>query len=350
MSERFLRPSRMPRLVSRLVPVLASVLAMSLAQDAHACAACRNPTMPVSNVGSSALEAGSVRLGLTFTGTTVRVVHEAGCEDLATCSEVPIQPLHHHDQRLTPIEARLQGEYSISDVWGVELQVPLRTVFAQVKYETPDGASYEPLDEGVHHRDEVLFGLGDPWLLGRAQFGLGDIDFILRAGVSLPFGHTEENPFELGDRGEEHQHVQMGTGTFDPIASVDVERRWRRLFLRGYVLGTAALYENHHGFRSPLRTQGGAYGGALWEAGTSAEAGLELMHETPERWDGDVEQDGSLGRTELLAGIGIAQALGHTSLLLAARFPLVRVIRTGEEAALIYRSPFVLTVGVAHTF
>src|SRR5690606_39548074 len=100
----------------------------------------------------------------------------------------------------------------------------------------------------------------------------------------------------------------------------------------------------------PLRTQGGADGGAGWEAGTSAEAGLELMHETPERWDGDVEQDGSLGRTELLAGIGIAQALGHTSLLLAARFPLVRVIRTGEEAALIYRSPFVLTVGVAHTF
>lgn len=306
--------------------------------------------MPVSNVGGRSLPAGTLRMGLTLTATTVRIVHEAGCDDLLNCREVPIQPLHYHDQRVTPVEARLQTEYSITDVWGAELQVPFRTVFAEVTYETPDGEHYEPIDEGVHHRNEALFGFGDPWLLGRAQLDIGKVDLILRAGATLPLGRTEENPFALGDEGLTHQHIQMGTGTFDPVGSVDIQRRWRRHYLRGYLLGLAALYENKHGFRAPIRAQSGAFWGTLPTKNTSIEAGLEVMHEGPERWDGAIEQDASLGRTELMFGAGISQAVGDTTFLLFARFPLLRSIRTGAEEAVLYRSPLTLSLGVGHTF
>lgn len=306
--------------------------------------------MPVSNMGGRSLEAGTFRTGLTLTATTVRIVHEAGCEDLGTCGEIPVQELHYHDQRVTPLEARLQAEYSMTDVWGVELQLPFRTVFAEVHYETPEGEPYEPLDEGVHHRDEVLLGIGDPWLLGRAQLDIGKLDLVLRAGATLPLGRTEENPFALGDEGLTHQHIQMGTGTFDPVGSIDLQRRWRRHYVRGYLLALAALYENNHGYQAPLRAQTGAFWGALLSKTTSAEGGLELMHEGPERWDGEIEQDGSLGRTELMLSSGLSQAVGDTNFLLFVRFPLLRRIRTGAEEAVLYRSPLTLSLGVGHTF
>lgn len=340
----------MTRTIHSFLVLSFTIAALLWAPDIHACAACRNPAMPVSNVGGSSLDAGRLRMGLTLTATTVRIVHEAGCEDLDECSEVPVQPLHHHDQRVTPVEARLQTEYAFSDVWGAELQVPLRTVFAEVHYETPNGDHYEPIDEGVHHRNEVLFGLGDPWLLGRVQLDIGKLALVLRAGFTLPLGRTEENPFALGDQGLTHQHIQMGTGTFDPVGAVELERRWRRYYLRGYLLASGALYENRHGFLAPFRAQTGAFFGWLLGRSTSLESGLELMHEAPERWDGQVEQDGSLGRTELMFAAGLSQAIGDTTLLLFAGLPLLRSIRTGAEEAILYRSPLTLTLGIGHTF
>jgi hypothetical protein len=51
-----------------------------------------------------------------------------------------------------------------------------------------------------------------------------------------------------------------------------------------------------------------------------------------------------------MAALGLSQALGKTTLLLSARFPLVRSIRTGEDAALLYRSPLTVMLGVGRTF
>lgn len=329
---------------------LSVCLGLLFARDALACAACRNPTMPITNVGGKPLEQNQGRVGLTVTGTTVRIVHEAGCTDLDNCDEVPVQPLHHHDQRVTPLEMRLQGEYSFNKIWGVDVQLPFKTVFTTVTYVTPDGADYTPLDEGVHHRDEVLYGLGDAWLMGRAQLKLDAWTFVLKAGMTLPFGRTEENPFALGDQGLTHQHIQMGSGTFDPVISAEFERRYKRAFFRGYALALASLYENKKGYRSPLRAQAGMFGGAFLGKSTTADGGLELMHEAPERWDGEIEQDGSLGRTELLFAVNLTQAVGDVQFLFAARFPLVRHIRAGTEEALVYQSPVTLTLGASYTF
>ena len=37
---------------------------------------------------------------------------------------------------------------------------------------------------------------------------------------AIPFGKTEDNPYELGAESKAHQHFQMGTGTFVPNAEM----------------------------------------------------------------------------------------------------------------------------------
>ncbi len=72
----------------------------------------------------------------------------------------------------------------------------------------------------IHHRTETYRGLSDLMLLAtydkQALFRAGD-SLKISAGTTLPTGKTEENPFELGDKGREHLHIQFGTGTFDPL-------------------------------------------------------------------------------------------------------------------------------------
>jgi hypothetical protein len=106
--------------------------------------------------------------------------------------------------------------------------------------------------------------------------------------MSLPIGKTEENPFELGDRGLSHQHIQFGSGT-----SI---RCW------------------------------------CWK-----------------RWDGRIRQDGNLGRSEVLATAGLTQIFGAT-LNLTLRAPVWRDIVTGDEPPGTLSSPLTVSFGVTHVF
>src|SRR5690606_9571258 len=120
-----------------------------------------------------------------------------------------------------------------------------------------------------------LLGLGDPWLLGRWAGDFGGLAVSARAGVSVPVGRTESNPFTLGDRGIRHQHIQFGSGTFDPILALDISIPLGRWLMSGYGQGQAALYENGHGYRAGLRASLGAQAGRkVWRSLTGA-AGLE---------------------------------------------------------------------------
>ncbi len=320
------------------------------APHAEACAGCRNPSLAVGRANEGPLPSGALRAGLTVTGTTVHVVHEAGCADPANCDEVPIQPAHLHDQHLYPLELRLAAEYALNENFGLALQLPFRLIATSVEYTTPDGAPYEPLDEGVHHRNETLAGLGDPWLLFRAGAHVDRLWLAARAGVSLPLGSTEENPFELGDRGLRHQHIQFGSGTFDPIAILELMRSFDGIELQAFVQGQLPLYENRHGYHAPWRVYGGASAGTLLAGKLFGALGVEAFHEDAEEWDGDRRQDGNLGRTELLGAATLSQAFGATEVTLDVRAPFYRQIVTGDEPPGTLSSPVTLSLGVAHTF
>lgn len=290
------------------------------------------------------------RAGMSLTGTSVHVVHEAGCRDLGQCSEIPIQPRHLHDQRLVPVELRLLAEYGIDETFGIEAQVPFRWVKTTIDYTTPDGAPYTPLDAGVHHRDETIGGPADPWLLLRAGATVGEWWVAVRPGVTVPIGRTERNPFALGDRGLRHQHIQVGSGTFDPVMVAEASRRIDSMRFDAFVQGQVSLYENLHGYRAPWRVYGGASLGTKITGGLSGAIGPEAFHEDAERWDGRIRQDGNLGRTELLAALSSSLTLDSTRITVMLRAPLWRHVIVGDEPPGSLSSPLTVGLAVSHLF
>jgi hypothetical protein len=318
--------------------------------NAQACAGCRNPSLAVGRSTEGPIDEGVLKLGATVTGTAIHVIHEAGCTDVTDCDELPVQPLYLHDQHLYPLELRVIGEYSFNATLGVEAQLPFRTVTSSIEYTTPDGAHYRPLDEGNHHRDETIAGFADAWLLFRVGTTLNKWWLAARPGVSLPLGATREDPFALGDQGLRHQHIQLGTGTFDPLLVLEAFRQWDSLRLGLYAQGQASLYENSHGYQAPWKVAGGVSVGTTLVGDLSGAAGPEVFHESEERWQGVVRQDGSLGRTELLANLSLTQRFGNTDLNLGVRIPLVRHIVQGSEEPGKLSQPLTAFLGVTHQF
>lgn len=333
----------------------ACVAILVQAGDAAACAGCRNPSLAVGRSTDQPIDEGVLRLGATVTATAIHVIHEAGCAEYETdpslCTEIPAQPLYLHDQWLYPVELRAVGEYSFNSTFGVEAQLPFRAVATRIKYTTPDGGRYDPTGPNdVHHRNETVTGVADAWLLARVGMMLDKWWLAARPGVSIPIGATREDPFALGDQGLRHQHIQLGTGTFDPLLVLEVFRQWESLRLGMYVQGQASLYENSHGYRAPWRVFGGASIGTTLVGKLSGSVGPELFHESEEHWQGVVRQDGSLGRTELLANASLTQRIDSTDLNLGVRVPLWRHIVQGSEDPGKLTQPLTVFLGISHQF
>lgn len=289
-------------------------------------------------------------LSLSSTGTAVNVVHTSACPDIGPVCFEREEPPHLHDQQFYVGELRAVAEYAFTDALRAEVQLPFRLTRTTITYRRLDGTAFTPDFAGIHHRNETLAGLGDPWLSVRPSVAFGSLRLTGRLGVTLPLGHTEENPFELGRAGLVHQHLQFGTGTFNPVLSVEAVQSFARVALRAHAQGRFVLYENGHGYRA----------GDLYAAGLEAEApvwgpltvalGAEVVSERPERWNGRIEQDGNLGRTDVLAGLTTKWKVGSFFLHAGARVPVYQaIVENGDEAAQL-RYPVVVDVGVSRPF
>ena len=126
----------------------------------------------------------------------------------------------------------------------------------------------------------------------------------VRPGFSIPLGDTESDPFELGLRGKEHQHIFLGSGTFDPRATLSLGLPFDSWSLGARVHATGALYENDHGYKS----------GWKLTSGLRADTGLGLQHwrfgvqfdvfrEWPAAWSGRTAENS--GRLDILPGLGV---------------------------------------------
>jgi hypothetical protein len=317
---------------------------------AYPCAGCRNPNLPITRLANVGLMPGELRLTGALSATGLNVVHQDGCADIFNCYEVPAQPLYLHDQNIYPGELRAIAEYGLTRHWGVEAQLPFRVTATTIKYKTLDGQPYDPLDPGVHHRDETLAGIGDAWLLGRFGFDLASAIVTARGGVTVPLGKTQEDPFVLGDLGIPHEHIQFGTGTFAPVVALDASRTFGRVQVAAYGQAQLTLYQNSKGFRAPNRFFAGLSGGARLVEKLTTTLGLDLLNEGRERWHGVVRQDGNLGRTELLAALTLTRPFGDTILSLVVRVPVYRHIVQGSVDPGNLTSPVSATLIVSHTF
>lgn len=306
----------------RALSPLVLAAAFLMAGPAEACAGCSNPNLPVAHGTSAALLPGEVSATLNLTMTTVNIVHSEHCPDIGPICAERDEPPQLHDQDFYIAEMRPVLGVGVTERLGLEAHVPLRFTRTTVVFRRLDGTAFTPDYVNIHHRNETLMGLGDPWVSGRGAWKVGDVSFVGRVGASLPLGRTEKNPFALADEGLTHQHIQFGTGTINPVLSLDAAGTLGRFRLQGYGQTQLALYRNGHGYQA----------GNRFTAGTSAETalvgrlrlalGADVLNEQPERWDGEVQQEGNVGRTDVLASGALSFPLGPMGVALSVKVPV----------------------------
>jgi thiol-disulfide isomerase/thioredoxin len=212
------------------------------------------------------------------------------------------------DSRLVVVDSRLAAEYALAPWLAIGAAVPYRMVDVDVAHRDPGTGAELPPTTSIHARTQTLRGVGDLSLTAHVARELGAYRLHARLGTSLPAGDTEEDPIVLGRIGQEHQHVQFGTGTFVPFVAAEVQRAVGPVAAAAWGLAHVSLYENDKGFRAGHRLSGGlsVSTSALarsWTFGLAA----EVHGETAERWHGVVDEDeGNAGRLDVLAGASAA--------------------------------------------
>src|SRR5689334_21555009 len=107
--------------------------------------------------------------------TRVRTTHESECPDSGPICAVRDEPPQIHDQLFAVAELPAILAHTFTESLGAELQVPLRLNHTTIQFRRLDGTLVSIDYENIHHRNETLFGLGDPWVLGRYTFPLGPV-------------------------------------------------------------------------------------------------------------------------------------------------------------------------------
>jgi thiol-disulfide isomerase/thioredoxin len=209
-----------------------------------------------------------------------------------------------HDQTIANSEARLAAELGVASWLAVGLILPVRLFHTSIRYLDTNGQQVEIENPTLHHHNETLTGVGDPWIYGRAAKQLGGFTLGGRLGVTLPFGRTVADPFALGDLGIPHEHSQFGTGTVGAVAGIDASRMLGGVHFDGTLLTIQSFYDNDHHYQA-----GDRYAAALGAASALAtkswrfRATIEGVWETAETWGGIVHtDDGNVGRVDVLAG------------------------------------------------
>lgn len=283
--------------------------------------------------------------------TTINVVHEAVCPDIGPVCAVRDEPPQVHDQQFYLGELRLVADYAVLDWLSAELQLPLRVSGTTITFRRLDGTPFEPEGGDIHHRNETLVGVGDPWLSARPTFRTGGFTLSGRLGLTLPLGRTEPNPFVLGRMGLQHQHVQFGTGTVDPLVGLQLSQRLgERVTPRLYGLAQLSLYQNRFGYQAGSRFLGGLAADVKVLEVLSLTATSEVLVELPERWDGRIEQDGNIGRVDVLVGAAVEWRVAGFTLSLSGRGPVFQYFFHESEDHGQLRFPLILSLGAERSF
>ncbi len=252
-----------------------------------------------------------------------------------------------HDQSLLISEARLSVGVGITRRIGLSLMVPFRIIDTSIRFNDSDGAEVMLLQPSIHHRNETVTGLGDPMLLGSTSLTLGSWRLTARGGLTLPIGRTEEDPFALGDAGLPHQHIQLGTGTVNPVLGVEAARSWGAWRFGGFGLSQQVVYEGSKGYQAGDRYAVGAVVQRRLGTRWSVRGSVDALAEMAERWNGtQPTDDGNQGRFDLIFGVGASFAATSTlGVDVSLKRPAITHAVGGQLAM-----PAILEVGASWSF
>jgi len=276
---------------------------------------------------------------MLWLGTYVQTEHDDH-DDVVGQGEIDIV----HDQALVVSEARVGIDVGISRRFGASLVLPVRLVSSRIRYLDGTGAEVALVRDGIHHRNETHAGLGDPMVLGSTSGLFGPLRLTVRGGFTLPLGRTESDPFAAMEN--PHEHIQLGTGTVNPVLSLEASRTMGRWRLGVFTFTQQVLYENGNGYRAGNRYAAGIavrrrLGDFSWRGG------VEMQAETAERWGGIVHtDDGNRGRIDaMLAGGGSWAATRQLAFNVDVKVPFVTHVVGGQLAM-----PAIVELGVSWSF
>ena len=233
-------------------------------------------------------------------------VHDESCPEIGPICLVRAERPQQHHTTLGLGELRLVGEYGLLDKLAIQAVLPLRLADSRTRYTDLQGHPVLLDYQNIHHQDGTLFGPGDAQVFAHSGLTFGDFLLGGRLGVSLPFGNVTPNPYALEAEGKPHQHLQFGTGTFDPIAGLDASWTFGKWSVAAFGFLHAPLYAGPRGYQAGTSVLGGLVlasnpGGSL----PGTRLSMLFQHEFAERWGGRVpDEDGNLGRSDLFLGFG----------------------------------------------
>ena len=242
------------------------------------------------------------------------------------------------------VRSQVSMSYGLGQGWQLLGQLPVDTKFLTIDYTTPDGQPYTPPYGNIHHRDETLFGLGD----GRVEaqhFVRTSKAWVVGAGfgTTIPLGRTEEDPYKAAAESKTHQHMQMGSGTFDPVfsaAAVWSSHRWGSMINAS---GRLPLMENSKRYRPSASFEIGAGPSYRFNAKVMTTAQIALMREGQAEWSGT--PDPMSGRTVLQ---GSASLIYRLNPMWATLVQLQSTLAQWSDADLIVQR-FKGTIGLSWT-
>jgi thiol-disulfide isomerase/thioredoxin len=288
------------------------------------------------------MQPGQLSLHLGWVGTYVQSQHD-DFADVVGQGAIPIV----HDQDLAIHEARLSLDIGLTARFAASLVVPFRVVSTSIVYRDGRGMAVDLVEPSTHHRNETLTGIADPMLLGALSHDVAGTRLTARAGLTIPLGRTEEDPFVLGEMGLRHQHIQMGTGTVNPVLALEASRRWRRWQLGAFAFTQQVVYESGKGYHAGDRYAGGIGLRRALGSRWTVRGGPEVQAETAERWHGIRHtEEGNQGRVDAILGAGVTWAATRALVFDAAiKVPVYTHVVGGQLDV-----PAILEVGVAWTF
>jgi len=170
-----------------------------------------------------------------------------------------------------------------NDWIDLELQAFYDVKNVHAKYRLPDGTPYDNPEGNLHHRTEKLEGVSD----FKLYWNFNVDGWRLGAGVNLPVGRIEPNPYALGALGLFHEHIQFGTGTCDPLARVSrVVHVMEGVDLSFAAGGQFPLVDNRKGYHAPATADFAVGPRVQITDWLSAMASYSVLWQGRATWDG----------------------------------------------------------------
>lgn len=200
----------------------------------------------------------------------------------------------------------------------------------------------------IHHRTETHRGFSDPELsLGWRKTDIIGPGSIMRValGFTVPIGDTEEDPWVLGDAGQEHLHIQFGNGTFDPLLEFylgkPLNQKWA---WNVYTKARLPFYHNRKGYRGFSEITAAPRLTYLVNKDFSLSAGLTAQYLGYAHWE-ESGRDENTGQFSLLGSLSAGYKINASTTASASLLLPISSKTFSDEDVLDPTPVFSLSVG-----